>query len=275
MAKLRDSLWLWGQDTGSHHAVGFGLPGKNLMGPAEGGRFFGIPNICRVVMPAGPEPPFDAESEKLRDFKQVVWSAVGSAGVERNDDGRSDLEEVLRQATLYPNITGAILDDFFLSEESADGNKKTARHSLESIRSMRRELHNFPLRRLDLWVVWYSHQLNLDVSDYITLCDVITLWTWKGSDLSVLDENLQRFVEKTPGKRRLAGCYMWNYGESRPLTMSQMKHQIDRYYNYLKKGLIEGIIFCSNCIADLGLETVEWTKNWIKEVGDEDIEVGG
>jgi predicted CDP-diglyceride synthetase/phosphatidate cytidylyltransferase len=36
MAELRNSLWLWGQDAGSHHSVGFGLPGKNLMGSAGG-----------------------------------------------------------------------------------------------------------------------------------------------------------------------------------------------------------------------------------------------
>jgi hypothetical protein len=39
----------------------------------------------------------------------------------------------------------------------------------------------------------------------------------------------------------------------------------------LKKGDIEGIIFCSNCIADIGLETVEYTRKWIAEVGNERI----
>ena len=46
---------------------------------------------------------------------------------------------------------------------------------------------------------------------------------------------------------------MWNYGKNKPLTMDQMKFQLDRYYHWLKKKNIEGIIFCSNCIADIGL----------------------
>jgi len=120
-------------------------------------------------------------------------------------------------------------------------------------------------------MVWYTYQLEFKVSDYIKLCDVITLWTWKGSDLVNLDSNLQKFVEKTPGKRRFVGCYMWNYGERKPLTMDQMKYQLDKYYQWLKKGDVEGIIFCSNCIADIGLKTVEYTKKWISEVGEERI----
>lgn len=28
---------------------------------------------------------------------------------------------------------------------------------------------------------------------------------------------------------------------------------------------MEGIIFYSNCIADIGLEAVEWTREWIND----------
>ncbi len=271
MPTLRDSFWLWGQNPGSHHRgspeKGYKLPGTNRMDAAEGGRFFGIPNCCRVVMSAGPEPPFDAETAKLQDFKQVVWSAVGAGGVTRNSDDRSDLDEVLRQADRFPNVTGAILDDFFASVEGFGRGGKLARHSIASITTMRDRLHAFPRRRLDLWMVWYTYQLGFPVAEYIALCDVITLWTWKGSDLAALDDHLRRFAELTPGKRRLAGCYLWNYGEQKPLTLDQMKHQLDRYLHWMRQGVLEGIIFCSNCIADIGLETVEHTRRWIAEVG--------
>lgn len=58
MAKLKDKLWLWGQDAGSHHAAvgnkSWKLPGENRMGPAEGAAYMGIKNIFRVVMGGGP-----------------------------------------------------------------------------------------------------------------------------------------------------------------------------------------------------------------------------
>jgi len=39
----------------------------------------------------------------------------------------------------------------------------------------------------------------------------------------------------------------------------------------IRSGEIEGIILCSNCIADLGIEAVEWTRQWIRKVGNEAI----
>jgi hypothetical protein len=270
---IKDRLWLWGQNPGSHHLDspegGYKLPGTNLMDSREGCSFFGIEKCCRVTMSTGPFPPFDNEAEKIRDLKEVVWSAIGAGDVKQYENDQNDLDEVLRIAGIYPNITGAILDDFFLPAEVPG--KSSGRHSLESISKLSDRLHSFSKRRLDLWMVWYTYQLDFKVDNYIKLSDVMTLWTWKGSDLPELDANIQKFVSKTKDKRRLVGCYMWNYGESKPLTMDQMKFQLDRYYHWLISGEIEGIIFCSNCIADIGLETVEYTRKWIEDVGNERI----
>lgn len=266
MKLTHDNLWIWGQHPGCHHAGGYKLPGENLMDSTEGAKYLGIPNCCRVVMQDKPAPPFDAESEKLKDFRQVVWSTVGAGSTTRHGANQSDLEEVLRQATKYKNITGAVLDDFFPSAEGFENGGERARHTMDSIRSMRDRLHNFPDRKLDLWLVWYDYQLDFPVTDYVDLCDVVTFWTWEGSQLDKLDENIEKLVAKTPGKRRLAGCYMWNYGETKPLTNEQMQYQLDRYQYWIEQGALEGIVFCSNCIADLGLEAVEITKKWIQNL---------
>lgn len=275
MSKLKENFWLWGQNIESHHTRKNGnqynLPGVNKMDPAASCEFFGINKCCRVAMGTGPFPPFDTESEKIKHLKEVVWSAVGAGGIKQHNDDKSDLAEVLRQAQKYDNITGAVLDDFFKSVEGFKNSGTIARHSIESIKSMRDKLHNFAKRKLDLWLVWYTYQLDFEVKEYVNLCDVITMWTWKGCDLPQLDENIHKILSMTPGKRHLVGCYMWNYGEQKPLTMEQMKFQLDKYYQWLKKGMIEGVIFCSNCIADIGLETVDYTRNWIKEVGEEQM----
>jgi len=272
MTKMKDGFWLWGQNVGVHHACGNGyynLPGVNRMDSAEGGRYLGIENCCRVAMLDGPFPPFDAEAKKLEGFKQVVWSAVGAGGLSQHNDDKSDLDEVLRQAAMLPNVSGAVLDDFFKSVEGFKSSGTVARHTVGSIARMRERLHHFPGRPLDLWMVWYTYQLDYQVAEYIDLCDVITLWTWKGSDLVRLDENMEKLIRLTPGKRRLAGCYFWNYGEQKPLTMAEMRGQLNCYHRYLKQGQIEGIVFCSNCIADIGLETVAYSREWIKRVGEE------
>ena len=163
-AVIKDRLWLWGQNAGSHHEIGsFKLPGVNRMGPGEGCDFFGIEKCCRVAMGSyGPFPPFDEEAKKLKDLKEVVWSAIGDAGSKQHNNNQSDIDEVLHIAEKYPNISGAILDDFF--HASATG-EAPARHSVGSIRNMKEKLSNFDKRRLDLWIVWYTHQLEMDIAD--------------------------------------------------------------------------------------------------------------
>lgn len=120
---------------------------------------------------------------------------------------------------------------------------------------------------LDMWVVCYEDKLdNIEnIADYLNTFDVITFWTWKGSELGKAGYNIDRIRSLAPGKRVLAGCYMWNYGEGCPLTTEQMKQQTDLYLDYIKAGKIDGIIICSNCIADLDIEAVTWMRNWIHE----------
>ena len=255
--KFKDNFWLWGHTAGAHEGM-FGLQGINRMEPKEGCDFLGIEKCLRVSFEKiGPMPPFDEEAEKIKYLKEVVWSAIGADNRHHND--QSDIDEVLRMATIYPNVTGAVLDDFF--------SVLPAKHSVESVRAMADKLHNFAKRRLDLWLVWYTFQLDIDISQYLDSFDVITLWTWEGIDLQNMDSNIRKFIEKTPDKRRLLGVYMWDFAEGKPLTMEQMKFQLERCYHWLKEGSVEGLVFCSNTILDIGLETVEYTRKWISEVG--------
>lgn len=271
--KMKDRFWLWGQDAGSHHAAAgnasWKLPGVNRMGPVEGATYLGINNMCRVVMGGKPKPPFDHESTKLTSMNKVVWSAVGDESSTRNNK-KTDLEEVIRQAEKYPNIVGAILDDFFKMKKTAKDIH--GRLSLEAILEMRERLHNFHKRRLDLWVVWYKQQMDWDVDDYLELFDVITFWNMRAcADYLELDRDITQMIERTPGKRRLLGCYLWNYGEGKPLSVKEIQRECEKYYAWIQQEEVEGIIFCSNTLADLGLEAVEWARNWIKEVGEEEV----
>lgn len=264
---LIENLWLWGHTAGSHHnpVNTYNLPGKNLMGPKEASDYLGIKNCCRVAYGEyGPFPPLDNEAQELINLKEVVWSAIGDGSSKQHNKDQSDLDEILRIAEKYDNITGAILDDFFITP-TADG--QVARHSIESIRDMRNKLHNFNKRPLDLWLVWYTHQLDYELTSYIELFDVITFWEWKGSNLINFKNNIQEFISKTPRKRRLIGCYLWNFGEKKPMTIAQLEHQLQICYDFIKEGKIEGIVFCANTVVDIDLESVDFIRDWISNYG--------
>lgn len=264
MAQLRDKLWLWGQSPMAHHETGdnyYNLPGSNIMTPLEGAMYLGVRNCCRVVIHNDPHPPFDQHSMALTSMDKVVWSVLGACG---SNDGGVDLKEVLHQAGIFPNITGGVLDDFFSEKGSIP------RMTLKELQDIHTQLKNNK-RPLDLWMVVYDYQLSSPVKQFLDECDVITFWTWKAREIKNLDKNFDILKNMTLGKRRLAGCYMWDYGDCKPLSLSDMEYQCEKYYEWLKKGDIEGIIFCSNCITGLGLDTVEWTRNWIKEIGNEEF----
>lgn len=257
--KLKDKLWIWGQDAGTHHLVennAWNLPGENKMGPVEGAEYLGIPNMCRVAMGNKPEPPFDNEMEKLKGCDKVVWSIIGDNGTDRNSTGGSDLEEVIKLSKKYDNLVGGIMDDFF-------SEKRRAVYTPEVIGQYAEALHEAGLK---LWIVYYDHQLDLDLKAWLDVCDVVTFWTWRAEDLSKMEENLAKVESQlTEGQKIYAGCYMHDYGDCKEMPAETMKYQLEVYKRWLQEGRIEGIILCSNCIADIGLEAVEITRKWIED----------
>lgn len=281
MSKFRDHLWLWGQDVMSHQMASWPnsqrgiyrnswcIPDGNRMDPAAGARELNIPNVFRVVMSGKPVPPFDEETRKLADMSQVVWSAVGDEGSIRNNE-QTDLPEVLRQAKLFSNVTGAVLDDFFRKPESGD---QWARWDIGTIRRMKEELHNASPNPLQFYVVWYKQALQWPVAEYLKEFDVITYWNLRSViEQAELKDDLRTMLEKTPGMRRMTGCYLWNYGGGKPLSVKELQYECEIFYDMLMQGQTEGIIFCANCVIDVGGPAIEWVKNWIAEHADDPVE---
>jgi hypothetical protein len=48
-----------------------------------------------------------------------------------------------------------------------------------------------------------------------------------------------------------------------------MKQQTELGYRWLREGHIQGILFLGTPMVDLGLEAVEWTREWVAKVKDE------
>ncbi len=252
-------LWLWGQDAGSHHAVldnAWNLPGENKMEPMEGAKYLGIPNMCRIAMSGLPEPPFDEEAKKFTECGEVVWSIMGDSESKRFNTGSTDVDAVLDIAKKFSNITGGVMDDFF------SGTRMSVFTS-EVLHGLAEKLH---AQNLKLWTVVYAHDLEKDIAAHLQECDVISLWSWREEELSLLDESFVKLKSLlSPDKKIYAGCYFWDYGNSKALSMEAMQYQLERYEALYDEGTISGIIFCSNCIADIGLDTVEYTRKWIAE----------
>jgi hypothetical protein len=246
----RQQLWLWGHKEGLQNKR-WGLIGESKISPADACRYMEIENIIMVREFGKPEPPYEPYMESFRPLKNVVWSLVGAGG--SFEEG--ELERITALKKGYPNLTGAMMDDFFIPRGGPI-------FSPAEVGQIRKTLNSHSLK---LWTVLYSHQLDMKTEEYLKECDLITFWTWRSEDLNHLEENFKRFVLIAPNVRRMLGCYMWDYGNNRPMPLELMKRQCSLGLKWLEEGTVEGMIFLASCICDLGIETVEWTKRWIAD----------
>lgn len=268
--KLRNKLWIWGQTPGTHHSGAgvddlYHVPGTNRMTALEGAVWFGIPNMFRVVSMGQPVPPYDQEAMVLDKLDKVVWSVVGDWSTERNNE-QSDIEEVIKLAGKYDNFVGGVMDDFL-------NDIRIGIYPPERIKAMSERLHTALTKRLDYYLVFYAHELTEPKApEYLPFFDVVTFWNWRSEELEKLEDNINKLKSlMTDEKPIYCGCYMWDYGNKQPMSATRMKLQLDTYYKWLKEKKIDGIVFCSNCIADVGLEAVDYARKWIEEHAEEEI----
>ena len=151
--------------------------------------------------------------------------------------------------------------------ESASDSERVGALSIGGLRNERRRL-TLSRRTLSLWVVLYQHQLTLPVEDHLGLCDAVTFWTWRSSELVNLERSFEALEKLAPDLPKVLGCYMWDYGQKGPMPVGLMEMQCELGLKWLHDGRIEEMIFLASCICDLELEAVEWTRRWIARVGD-------
>jgi hypothetical protein len=258
---VRDRLWLWGHDTGSHNE-GWGLPGLSRISPVEAASYLGLPNLIMVRYKGRPPLPLDQYAVTLRTLRRVVWSVVGA-------HGQTDVAErahMLDLAAANLNVTGIMLDDFFV--EKPGPGEEPAVLPLDGLRELRDQLAA-GRRRLDLWAVLYEHQLDPKLAPFLELLDMVSLWTWDATKVPGIKDSLERLESVAPACRKVLGCYMWDYGSKKPMPLDLLEGQCQMGLELLRQGRIAGMIFLASCICDLGLEAVEWTRGWIARVGDQ------
>ena len=260
---VRDRLWLFGIPANINFIY---THRRSVMTPVEGAHYLGIPNVLMVQANVGEESkyghfdsPLDQYAIGLRSLKRVAWSITGSGGV-TSPEYRKEVLDVSRRGA---NSVALYMDDFFTTKVEG----KRAVLTLDELKSVREHAQGAG-KKLDIWVTYYTKLLDLPLTDYLNLIDVVTIWTWKRQDLVDLEANLARLDKIVPGKRKTLGCYFFDFTEKQPLPISAMKFQCEMGLKLLHEGKIEGLVFLGNSVEDLGYESVEWTREWIRKVGD-------
>jgi hypothetical protein len=258
---VRDSLWLWSHVAGSYNGA-YNLPGKSRITPAEAAYYMSIPNIYMIHLKDKPEPPLEQYALAFKPLREVVWGVV-AAGGHTNTNERDMVLDLVAHDT---QIAGVVMDDFF----PRPGTGKKPSLTVDQLRELRDRLARIG-GDLDLQVVIYEYQLVDEFAEHLKLCDLVQFWTWQGPEIENISANLDKLSKLAPNARVGLGVYWWDFGGKKPLPMPLMKRQSELGLKYLRGGQIESMIFCGSWMCDRGVDTVEWTRDWIRKVGDQKV----
>jgi len=126
-------------------------------------------------------------------------------------------------------------------------------------------------RKVPLMAVIYTRQVKPGARPHIAEVDQLCMWTWRPEDLKNLEANFAALEKIAPDKQLYLGCYMFGFYQSKPLPVALMQRQVELGYQWLKAGRIAGIIFLATPNVDVGLEAVEWTRQWIRKNADQPL----
>ncbi|MCC6392213.1 MAG: hypothetical protein IT167_16555 [Bryobacterales bacterium] len=275
---VRDRIWIFANPVNADYNF---VRKRSVMTPLEACVYMGAPNLLMVNQYPGKdnverfgeegrykafEPPYEQYAYSLKVLKRVVWSIVGASGITREEER----QQVLQLARTTPNIVGLFMDDFFTNRKSG----KLASLTLDQVRDVQAQLKRSD-KKLDLYVTLYTRQLDPAIQEYLSLIDVVTLWTWETAQLANLETNLAKLEKLAPKSRKLLGCYTSDYDPKRTpwwtaLPVAIMRKQCETGLNWLRQGRIDGIIIYGTAM-DLGWESVDWAREWIQKVGDQEL----
>lgn len=265
---LRDRCWLWGHPEGCFNGK-YGLKENSRMTPMECCNYLGIGNTFMIPM------WIKADRRKYnKSFKRlhsIGWDCFNAAL------SPEKIELLVSDAREFPNVKAGVFDDFKNCDEK-DMPPRYKRFPIQNLYSVIDRMHHNDVRYLDAWMVLYTRLFGVDERDdkefqpYMDAFDGVIMWTWEEENIPLIPEKFEIFKKLTPKNRRMFGCYLYDFHMSKPSTPELVKWQLDFYYEQIKKGEAEGIVFHTNTMADLDLEAYEIACEWLDEHGDEEME---
>lgn len=267
---LREKFWMWGHPEGRFNlnADGYGCNEVSRMTPMEGCLYLGIRNTFMV--PCGVSVNRRQYNKSFKTLKSVGWDCFGAW------ENPELIETNIAEAAEFENIGCVVMDDF--KRKTADGGFKYRDYDINVLKNIFERLHNNEVRRLDSWMVLYTHEFGEDNSEdeifkpYLDMFDGITMWNWRESEYKNIPQKFETLKKLTPNNRFMFGCYLYNFGERCQATAEAVKWQLDFYREKLYAKEAEGVVLHTNTMADLDYEAYDAACEWMDKHGDENID---
>ena len=259
--KIKDRFWLWGHPEGRYNNE-YGNTQVSRMTPMEGCLYLGVNGV--FMIPVGVDVNHRQYNKSFSRLKNVGWE-VPEAALDP-----TAIEKFLEEAKEFPNITACVLDDF-------QNMRRDGKTDLSSIWKTHERLHNNDVREIDMWMVLYTHEFGVDAAkdaefqQFIDPFDGIIMWTWGEGRVPLIPEKWEQFKKMTEGKKRMIGCYLWDFGSLGPATRENVLWQLNWAREKIIAGEAEGVVLHTNTMADLDLDAYNAALEWMAEHENEDI----
>jgi hypothetical protein len=260
--RIRDLMWVWG-------LAGVGTDGPHTSAtfaqasPAERSRLINVPSIIMAGngLPRNDEDAVEWTSE-VAHAPRLIWEIA----TDREEGGPPFVYDVTvarvrRLAAAHPQIEGVLLDD--MSSLGIDHGFKPAH--IRSVRELLADTHE----QVKVWGVVYTMNLDREaIADYIRELDVISLWVWHAKDIPQIADTVALLRNRFPDKPIVLGLYLYDYGGGQRMPLELLEQQCATALRLAHAGDIEGMVFLT--ITD-DADTVSWTANWVRQVGNEQV----
>ena len=269
---LRDKTWTWGYviegelpaevpfvSSWEQKADKFKNKGKSSCSLETGTRYMRTPNTMFLNSHHDIKSLNSKNLAPLSSCKRVVCALT-----QGDHQGYLDSAKLVSALSKkHPNITGAIIDDFFTSSisESSDG--------VETLKAINAALKS-ENPSLKLYVVWYEMwDQNLDkLMPFLPHFDEINFWVWKTNEthwIETVEPQIDK-IAKLTGKPITLGLYLFDYGINvEPMPMNILKLQFIKAAELTKKGKIEGFVILQNGWFDqeYARPQIQWVKQYM------------
>ena len=267
-ASLRDAAWTWGYVIPGKipGQVPFVFSGQSRCSLETAATYMGTPNV--VLMNGIADTPKEKNQWTSSDLERLKGCKRVLCAVQVHDIASA--AKISELSKTYPNIVGAMIDDFYPVEEKVP---------VDALKNLYTALKN-ENSALKLYVVRYTHSKDEELIPYLPYFDAVNLWVWvanKEEWTSKIDGRIEK-LEQVTHKPVVMGIFLHNYGEpapdntkrepwtwTKPVPMDILETQLVKTTDLLKKGKIEGFVLLQNGWFDQENHRpqIQWTKQYL------------
>ena len=272
--KLKNKLWLYAKKQGlDDMEIGkFGFPlglkrsGSNVT-PCEAACYLGVDNIIMDMSDGEPAPKSLEAADYLFTFTpmdKVMWPLCGEDGYRIGTE--EDYLKTVRGT--YDNICAGFIGDVFAVYRNISEPERTE-HAVKLLEEIRKKAEDIPL-----YVSCYAHELDIISDKLLEKIDGIVLWTEDSDDIPVIHEAFEKLEERFPKHKKMLGVSLFDFKNYRPVPLQLLDFMMGYGMNVMSTGRADGMVFGTNTVMGVGFETDGYLRQWIKNNGNKEIEVG-